>query len=148
MASALGAFKLSSADRNERLAAAAALAGGADAAMLPLIRKALEKETDPEIKALLDMTAAGMEIKSGDKDVAPRRDPHARRARQSRTPRRCSLEAASDPDEDIRREAQQSLRAIEGAPRAGANGSGSPSPACRSARSCCSPRSASPSPTA
>ena len=44
---------------SERLAAAKALAGGADAAMLPLVRKAMEKETDPDIKALLDMTAAG-----------------------------------------------------------------------------------------
>ena len=64
VASALGAFKLGSEDRNERLAAARALSD-AGAAMLPLIRKALEKETDPEIRGLLDMTAAGMELKDG-----------------------------------------------------------------------------------
>ena len=59
VATALGAFKLASEDRNELLPRRGL--ADAPAAMLPLIRKALEKETDPEIRGLLDMTAAGME---------------------------------------------------------------------------------------
>jgi urea transport system permease protein len=112
VASALGAFRLNSEDRSERLAAAQALSD-ASAATLPLIRKALEKETDPEIRAVLDMTAAGMELKDGSKEarlgaigkLAASWNPNTRTL---------LLEAASDPDEDIRREAQKSLRSLEG----------------------------------
>jgi urea transport system permease protein len=112
VASALGAFKLNSQDRNERLAAARALSD-ANAAMLPLIRKALEKETDAEIRAVLDTTAAGMQLKDGSKEsrlaaigkLAGSENPNTKTL---------LLEAASDPDEDIRREAQKSLRAVEG----------------------------------
>src|SRR5262245_64183234 len=112
VASALGAFKLGSEDRNERLAAARAISD-AGAAMLPLIRKALEKENDPEIRGLLDMTAAGMELKDGAKDA---RLSAIRKLAASENPntKTLLLEAASDQDEDIRREAQQSLRAVEG----------------------------------
>ena len=112
VASALGAFKLNSQDRNERLAAAQALSD-AGAAMLPLIRKALERETDPEIRGLLDMTAAGMELKDGSKEA---RIAAIRKLAGSANPgtKTLLLEAASDPDEDIRREAQQSLRAVDG----------------------------------
>jgi urea transport system permease protein len=112
VASALGAFRLNSQDRNERLAAARALSD-AGAAILPLIRKALERETDPEIRALLDMTAAGMELKDGSKEA---RLAAIGKLSDSRNPntKTLLLEAASDPDEDIRREAQKSLRAVEG----------------------------------
>jgi len=112
VAGALGAFKLGSRDRNERLSAARALAD-ANAAMLPLIRKALEKETDPEIHGLLDLIAAGMELKDGSKES---RLAAIRKLEASGNPntKTLLLEVASDPDEDIRREAQHSLRAIEG----------------------------------
>ena len=112
VASALGAFKLGSEDRNERLAAARALSD-AGATMLPLIRKALEKEVDPEIRSVLDMTAAGMELKDGAKEsrLAAIRKLAASESPNAKT---LLLEVAADPDEDIRREAQQSLRAIEG----------------------------------
>jgi urea transport system permease protein len=108
---ALAAFNLTSSDAAQRLAAAKALSP--DAAMLPLIHKALEKETDPEIRAVLEMTAASAQLKDGSKE--------ARLAAitmlgtgshpDSKT---LLLEAAADPDEDIRREAQKSLRAVEG----------------------------------
>jgi urea transport system permease protein len=112
VASALGAFKLGSEDRNERLAAARALSD-AGAAMLPLIRQALEKETDPEIRSVLDMTAAGMELKDGAKEA---RLAAIRKLADSGNPstKTLLLEVASDPDEDIRSEARLSLRAIEG----------------------------------
>jgi urea transport system permease protein len=111
VASALGAFKLGSEDRNERLSAARVLSD-AGPAMLPLIRKALEKETDPEIRELLDMTAAGMELKDGSKES--RLAAIRKLAGGNPNAKTLLLEIASDPDEDIRREAQQSLRAIEG----------------------------------
>jgi urea transport system permease protein len=114
VAGALAGFKLTSPDRAERLAAAKAL-GGADAAILPLIRKSLEKETDPEVRALLDMIAASMELKDGSKESRL----SAIRKLASSNNKALLLEAANDPDEDIRREAQKSLRAVEGRLAAG-----------------------------
>src|SRR5688572_8242662 len=110
IAEALAVLKLLSTDKGQRLAAAKALAGGADAAMLPLILKAKEKETDPEIKALLEMTAAGTQLKSDDKATRLA----AVRALGSSSNKTLLLEAAGDADEEIRLEAQKSLRAVEG----------------------------------
>ena len=62
---ALAALKLVSPDRAARLDAAKALAGSADAGMLPLVKKALEKESDPAIRSLLEQISATLEIRSG-----------------------------------------------------------------------------------
>jgi urea transport system permease protein len=78
--------------------------------MLPLIRKALEKETDPAVRAVLAMTAANAQLKDGTKEERIA----AIRALGESSERTLLLEVASDPDEDIRREAQKSLRAVEG----------------------------------
>jgi urea transport system permease protein len=109
IAEALSVLKLLSPNSGERLEAAKALAGGADAAMLPLVLRAKEKESDPEIKALLEMTAAGMQLKSEDR--AERLA--AVRMLGSSNNKTLLLEAASDPDEEIRLEAQKGLRAAE-----------------------------------
>jgi urea transport system permease protein len=77
--------------------------------MLPLILKAKEKESDAEIRALLEITAAGMQLKSEDKPTRLA----AIRALGASDNKTLLLEAASDPDEEIRLEAQKSLRAIE-----------------------------------
>ena len=110
---ALAAFKLLSPERATRLAAAKALAGGADAAMLPLVKKALEMETDPDIKPLLELTAASMELKSGDKSA---RIAAILRLGESNSPNSRTLlaEAVTDADEDIRIAAQKSLREVQG----------------------------------
>ena len=110
---ALAAFKLLSPERATRLEAAKALAGGADAVMLPLVKKALEKETDPDIKPLLELTASSMEMKSGDKEA---RLAAIRRLGESNSPNSRTLlaEAVSDTDEDIRIAAQKSLREVQG----------------------------------
>jgi urea transport system permease protein len=105
---ALAAFNLTSRDAAQRLAAAKALSP--DAAMLPLIHKALEKETDPEIRAVLEMTAASAQLKEGSKEARIA----AIRTLSLSNHKSLLLEAAADPDEDIRREAQKSLRAVEG----------------------------------
>ena len=110
---ALAALKLLAPERDARLAAAKELAGGADASMLPLVRKALEKEGDPAIKALLELTAASMEMKGGTKEE---RIAAIRRLGTSSSPNSRTLlaEAATDSDEDIKLEAQKALREVQG----------------------------------
>ena len=66
--SALSALKLLSPERAARLAAAQALASGADEAVLPLVKKAMAQETDPAVKPVLEQIAATLELKSGTKD--------------------------------------------------------------------------------
>jgi urea transport system permease protein len=106
---ALSVLQLLSKDRSERFAAAKALAGGADAAMLPLVLKAKEKEGDAEIKGLLELVAAGMQLKSEDKATRLA----AIRALAVSNHKALLLEAAADPDEEVKAEAQKSLRAID-----------------------------------
>jgi urea transport system permease protein len=113
IAEALAVLKLLSNEKTDRLEAAKALAGGTNAEMLPLVKKALVKETDSEIRALLEMTAAGMQLKGEDKAS---RLAAIRLLGSSGNPnsKTLLLDAASDADEDIRLEAQKSLRAVEG----------------------------------
>jgi len=113
VADALAALRLLAPERATRLAAAKELASGADASMLPLVKKALEKEKDADIRPLLELVAASMEMKSGDKAT---RLAAIRMLGDSTSPNSKTLlaEAARDADEDIRFEAQKSLRAVEG----------------------------------
>jgi urea transport system permease protein len=113
VAEALAALRLLAPERALRLAAAKELAAGADASMLPLVKKALEKEQDADIRPLLELIAASMEMKSGDK---AQRLAAIRMLGESTSPNSKTLlaEAARDVDEDIRAEAQKSLRAVEG----------------------------------
>jgi len=109
---ALAALRLLAPERALRLAAAKELATGADASMLPLVKKALEKEKDPDIRPLLELVAASMEMKGGDR---AQRLAAIRMLGESTSPNSKTLlaEAARDADEDIRFEAQKSLRAVE-----------------------------------
>jgi urea transport system permease protein len=113
IAEALAALQLLSPERAERVAAAKALAGVTDAAYQPLLKKALEQEKDAEIKAMLEDTFAGLQLKAGDKDA---RIAAIRTLAQSSNPnaKTLLLEAAQDADQDIKLEAQKSLRAVEG----------------------------------
>jgi urea transport system permease protein len=121
VAVALAALKLVSPERDTRLAAARALAGGADEAMLPLVKRALDRETDPVIRPLLEATAATIELKGGDRE---RRLAAIRTLRNSSNPgvktlllgvlERGKDGAFVEPDEELRREAQASLEAVEG----------------------------------
>jgi urea transport system permease protein len=111
---ALAALKLTSTDRSVRLAAARELAGGAEEAMLPLVKRALDKESDPAIRPLLEQTAATLELKSGSKES---RIAAIHMLRQSSNPNAKTLIISlleTEKDEDIRREAQTSLDHIEG----------------------------------
>ena len=113
IAEALAVLKLLSNEKTDRLEAAKALAGGTNAQMLPLLKRALAEETDSEIRALLEMTAAGMQMKSEDKSA---RLAAIRLLGSSANPnsKTLLLEAAGDADAEIRLEAQKSLRAVEG----------------------------------
>jgi urea transport system permease protein len=113
VADALAALRLLAPESAQRLAAAKALATGADASMLPLVKKALEKETDAQIRPLLELVSASMQMKGGDK---AQRIAAIRMLGDSTSPNSKTLlaEAARDDDEDIRIEAQKSLRAVEG----------------------------------
>jgi urea transport system permease protein len=66
---AIAALRLGSSDRAVRLAAAKELQGGAEEEMLPVLSKALEKETDPEVKEILALVQAALQLKSSDRAV-------------------------------------------------------------------------------
>jgi urea transport system permease protein len=114
LAAALAALKLVSSDKQIRFSAAKELLGGAEPAMLPLVQKALAKETDPQVKPMLEQIAAALELKA--------EDPQARLAAVKK------LAASNNPstktlllnflenekDQNLRLEAQKSLREIEG----------------------------------
>jgi urea transport system permease protein len=120
LSGAIAALKLVSPDRAIRLAAAKELSGGAEEAMLPLVRKAIDKEQDAVIKAMLGMIAAAMEIKSTDREV---RLAAIRRLAGSSNPDTRTLllgvlekkdGAFVEADADLRAEAEKSLRAVDG----------------------------------
>ena len=110
---ALAALKLISPDRAVRMEAAKQLAAGADDSLLPLVKKALEKETDAELKSTLGLIAASLEMKSGSKES---RIAAIRRLGASNSPNSRTLlaEAVTDADEDIKFEAQKALREVQG----------------------------------
>ena len=110
---ALAALNLLSKEKSERLAAAKALSGGADPGMLPLVQRALEKETDADVRSMLELIAAGMQLKGERKDarLAAIRTLGTSSHPNSKT---LLLEVANDTDPDIRAEAARSLRLIEG----------------------------------
>ncbi len=118
---ALAALRLRAPNRDVRLAAARELTGGADQAMLPLIRKALGEEQDAEIRPLLEMAQATIELRDSDRAI---RLEAIRMLGQSSNPSIKTLLLPivatkpdgdfAEPDAALRLEARQSLQAIEG----------------------------------
>jgi urea transport system permease protein len=117
---AIAALQLASLDRQERLAAAQAVAGEASEEMLPLIKRALDKETDADVKALLAQARAMIELKS--QDAAVRRaavklisESKNSQAKQLIAPllQKNPDGGFAEPDAGVREEAQMALRAIE-----------------------------------
>ena len=117
--SAVAALKLVATDRTARLAAAKALEGGADEGMLPILAKALAKESDPEIKALLVIIQASVQLKSSDAQVrlAAVRALASSSSSSTKTVLLTLLEKKgeewTEPDAAVRAEAQISLEAVE-----------------------------------
>jgi len=119
LTSALAALKLTSQNREIRLAAAKALQNDADEAMLPLISKALGQETDPDIKTMLALLQAAVQLKSAD---AATRLAAVKALAASDNPNTKGLlidllkkdgDSYAEPDAQIRAEAQYSLKAVE-----------------------------------
>ncbi len=111
---ALAALKLLSKDRDVRAAAVKALAGTDDPALLPVVKRTLNTESDPAIKDALNQIAASLELKSGTKEA---RLAAMKLMAQSPNPSAKTLLLAvleSDKDADIQLEARNSLKAVEG----------------------------------
>jgi urea transport system permease protein len=115
----IAALKLASPEPARRLAAARELQNSADEGALPLINAALAKETDPEIKGLLELTWASIQLASTDKAT---RLAAVRALAQSDSGSTKTLllgllqrKGAQyvEPDEEIRAEAELSLREVQ-----------------------------------
>jgi len=121
IANAVAALRLLAPQRALRVQAVKELETGADAAILPLVRRALEKETDAQIRSALEMIAATIQVKSGDKAA---RLKAIRALALSDSPGTRSLLGSlllkqkdgsfTEPDEDVRRAAEQSLKSVQG----------------------------------
>jgi len=68
IAAALAALKLVSPDRAVRLAAAKELQGSDNEAALPMLERALAKESDRQVRAILTLAAASLALKSSETD--------------------------------------------------------------------------------
>ncbi len=117
---AVAALRLTAPEREMRLAAATQVAADPSGEMLPLITRALERETDAHIKALLAQASAVIEIKSP--DAALRRQAVQLLAHNANSQTKqllaALLEKAPDgtfaePDAGVREEAQRAIRAID-----------------------------------
>ena len=119
LATAIATLKLAAPDRAVRLAAAQGLQSGADENTLPAIERALAQEQDPEIKSLLMLTHATVQLGSADK---PTRLAAIRALAESRDPATKTLLLPLvekkggefvEADGELRSAAELSLRAIE-----------------------------------
>jgi urea transport system permease protein len=110
---ALAALKLVSPDRAARFAAAKELSGAADAAALPLVKKALAAEKDADIRTLLTHIAATLELKTGDTKtrLAAVRTLGLSGGSNAKPLLLSVLE--SETDADVRLETQKSLKQVD-----------------------------------
>jgi urea transport system permease protein len=119
LGTAIAALKLASPDRSARLAAAKELQNSADEDTLPLITQALAKESDAEIKELLALTQAAIQLSSKDRAT---RVAAIRALAESSNPSTKTLllgvleqkgGSYVEADAEVRSEAEKSLRAVE-----------------------------------
>jgi urea transport system permease protein len=117
---ALAALRLVAPERDVRLAAATQLLQSATDEMLPAIQRALAKETDAKVKAMLAQASAAIEIRSP--DVAVRKAAVQTLGLSDSSQVRQMLAALLvrnpdgshvEPDAGVREEAQKSVHAIE-----------------------------------
>ena len=111
----LSALKLLSPERGLRLKAAKELQGNAGNEMLPLLKKAMDKELDAEIKALLVLAHAQASLASTDAAV---RLAAVKALAGGNTPAIKGmllplLEPTNEPDAKVRLEAKYAVKAIE-----------------------------------
>src|SRR5437867_3647138 len=116
---AIAALKLTAPDRSVRLNAAKELQSGADEGALPAISAALAKESDAEIKALLALTQASIQLASTDKATRLRAIRALSESNNSNTKTLLLgvLEQKGgqfvEPDAEVRAEAEKSLHAVQ-----------------------------------
>ena len=119
LGTAIAALKLASPERSTRLAAARELQNSADEDTLPLISQALAHESDPEIKELLALTQASIQLSSKDRAT---RIAAIRALAESSNPSTKTLllgvleqkdGSYVEADAEVRSEAEKSLRAVE-----------------------------------
>jgi urea transport system permease protein len=116
---AIAALKVSDPDRAVRLAAAKQLQDGADESTLPAIERALGHETDAEVKDLLSLTRASIQLASHDKAtriaaigaLAESSNPATRTLLLGVLERRG--DAFVEPDAEVRAQADRSLRMVD-----------------------------------
>jgi urea transport system permease protein len=116
----IGALKLLSPDPATRLASARAIESTSQAAVLPLIEKALGKETDATIRNSLEQTRASLNLKNPDPAVRRAAVQTLGSTNQARfkTVLQGLVEKDSagnfiEPDEEVRSAAQKSIAAIQ-----------------------------------
>ena len=110
---ALAALKLISPQVDVRQAAAKELLGGAEPAMLPLVQKALAKEANADVRAMLEQIAATLELKAEDRATRLAAVKKLASSNKSSTKTLLLSFLNDEKDEDLRAEAQRSLREIE-----------------------------------
>jgi urea transport system permease protein len=119
LTTAIAALTLSSPDRAVRLAAAKVLQNNSSETVLPAIDAALVKEPDPEVKALLALTKASIDLRGGDKGkkLAAIRALGLSDTGATKTLLLQVLERKGavyvEPDAQVRAEAQRSLATVE-----------------------------------
>ena len=114
LGAALAALRLVSPDPEVRKASAKELVANAEAGMLPMVKKALAQESSPDIRAMLEQVAASLELRDADPQL---RLAAVRKLGSSGNPSAKTLLLGflkEEKDEDLRAEAQKSLRQIEG----------------------------------
>jgi urea transport system permease protein len=116
---AIAALKLGSPDRATRLAAARELQGSDNDGAAPIIEAAAAKESDPQVRAILELAAASLAIRSSEaadrvkaaQRLAASTDPQVRQMLATMITRQKDG-SYPEPDESVRAVAQASLNAI------------------------------------
>jgi len=116
---ALAALQLASPDVATRLAAAKSLQGSENEDLLPIVQQALDKETDPDVKVVLELSAASLALKNANPELRARaaaalgksNDPQVRQV-LSAIVTRGSDGTYAEADERVRTAAQLSLAEI------------------------------------
>jgi urea transport system permease protein len=116
---AFATLKLSSPDRAVRLAAARDLQGAENEDALPILQRALEREKDPDVQAILKLAAASLGLRSSDPEqrlqaaraLAASDDPQVRQLLATRVAREKDG-SYPEADERVRHAAQASLDEI------------------------------------
>jgi urea transport system permease protein len=117
---ALSAFRLFSAQREERLAAAKTLESSAQASVGPILEKVLAVETDLSIKSVLAQIKAGIDLKSSDPQLRLAAVKVLGESNVQRTKQllyalleQDSSGAYAEPDAKVREAAQAAIKAID-----------------------------------